>query len=126
MKAVGKRLWMKISSIRVMRLTAPARSSAGTARRASWGETAEVANPMSRYPAVKAHRSLWLPPWENVWCMVTLEDGTYGLGQTSHGRAVAAVIDDHLGPQLVGQDALAGEALARMLFLLPKPYGSTC
>ena len=108
-----------------MKLIRPLRASAATARRESWAATAEVANPMSRYPAVKAHRSLWTPPWGDVWCLVTLEDGTQGLGQTSHGRAVAAVIDDHLGPQLVGQDVLAGERLADMLFRLTKPYGST-
>jgi len=116
---------MKITSIRAMRLTTPDRPSARAPRRASWAEKAEVANPMSRYPAVKAHRSLWSPRWENVWCVITLEDGTYGLGQGSHGRPVAAVIDDHLGPQLVGQDAMAGETVADMLFRLTKPYGST-
>jgi len=87
---------VKITSVRAMRLTIPPRSSSAATRRASWTETAEVANPMSRYPAVKAHRSLWTPHWENVWCMVTLDDGTWGLGQTSNGRPVAAVIDDHL------------------------------
>ncbi len=71
---------------------------------------------MSRYPQVKAHRSLWLPKWENVWCKVTLEDGTWGIGQTGHDRAVAAVVEDHLAPQLVGQDCLATEKIAGMMF----------
>ena len=65
-------------------------------RRPSWSEEAEVANPMSRYPKVKQHRSQWLPGWSAVWCKVSLEDGTWGVGCTGHGRAVAAVIDDHL------------------------------
>ena len=60
-----------------------------------------------------------------MWCKVTLEDGTWGLGQTSNGRPVAAVIEDHLAPQLVGHDAMAGEKLADMMFRLTKPYGST-
>lgn len=115
---------MKIASIQAVRLTPPP-APAAPPRRPSWAQTAEVANPMSRYPAVKAHRSRWLPRWENVWCKVTLEDGTWGLGQTAHGRPVAAVIDDHLGPRLVGEDALAGEKLADLLFRLTKPYGST-
>lgn len=115
---------LPIVDIRAMRLTRPPRR-APTGRRAPWTATAEVANPMSRYPAVKAHRRLWLPAWEDVWCKVTLADGTWGLGQTAHGRAVAAVIDDHLGPRLIGQDALAGETLADMLARLTKPYGST-
>jgi L-rhamnonate dehydratase len=83
---------MKITEIRAVRLTVPPRQWGDRVQRRSWAETAEVANPMSGYPEVKAHRSLWLPNWPDVWCKVTLEDGTWGLGQTSHGRAVAAVI----------------------------------
>src|SRR5215217_1745327 len=116
---------MKITDIRAVRLNRPARPPVSAGRRPSWWTTDEVANPMSRYPKVKAHRSLWLPNWPDVWCKVTLEDGTWGLGQTSHGRAVAAVIDDHLGPRLVGQDAMASERLADVMFRLTKPYGST-
>ncbi len=94
-------------------------------RRPGWAEEAEVANPMSRYPHVKRHRSMWLPKeWGAVWCKVTLEDGTWGLGSTAHGRPVAAVIEDHLAPQLIGQDCMAGEKLADMMFRLTKPYGT--
>ena len=116
---------MKITDIRAMRLTVPPHELRTPARRDSWWKTAEVANPMSRYPKVKAHRDLWLPKWEGCWCKVTLEDGTWGIGQTSNGRVSAAVIDDHLAPQLIGEDVLAGEKLADMLFRLTKPYGST-
>lgn len=116
---------MKITEICAMRLTTPPHEFKTKPRRHSWAEDAEVANPMSRYPKVKRHRNLWTPKWENVWCKVTAEDGTWGMGMTSHGRPVAAVIDDHLGPQLVGEDLFAGEKLADMLFRLTKPYGST-
>ncbi len=116
---------MKITEIRAMRLNTPVREYQTEARRLSWWEEAEVANPMARYPKVKAHRSLWLPQWETVWCKVTAEDGTWGIGSTSHGRPVAAVIDDHLAPQLVGEDCLATEKLSDMMFRLTKPYGST-
>jgi L-rhamnonate dehydratase len=37
---------------------------------------------------------------------------------------VAAVIDDHLAPQLLGQNVMAGEKLADMMFRLTKPYGT--
>jgi len=116
---------MKITEIRAMRLNTPAHEHQTQARRPSWWEEAEVANPMSRYPKVKTHRNLWLPQWEGVWCKVTAEDGTWGIGSTSHGRPVAAVIDDHLAPQLVGEDCLATEKLSDMMFRLTKPYGST-
>ena len=123
---------MKIARIEAMRLNVPpeitqcyAEAARAKARRPGWYEEAEVANPMSRYPKVKRHRSLWTPRWEAVWCKVTAEDGTWGLGNTGHGRPVAAVIEDHLAPQLVGEDALATEKLADMMFRLTKPYGST-
>ena len=116
---------MKITEIRAMRLSVPQRELKTAPRRQSWAADAEVANPMSRYPKVKAHRSLWLPKWEGVWCKVTAEDGTSGLGYTGHGRPVAAVIDDHLAPQLIGEDCLAIEKLADMMFRMTKPYGST-
>ncbi len=117
---------MKITDIRAMRCTPPARaeSAATPPRRPSWHYTAEVANPMSGYPQLKAHRSLWLPSMEEVWCRVTLEDGTVGLGQTIHGRMVAAVIDDHLGPRLTGANCLEVETLSDMLQRLTKPYGT--
>ena len=114
---------MKITEIRAMRLTMPVRASATPARRAPWSAEAEVANPMSRYPKVKRHRRLWLPPWEQVWCKVTLEDGTWGLGSTGYGRPVAAIIEDHFAPQLIGEDALAHDKLADMLWRLTTPYG---
>ena len=123
---------MRITTIEAMRLVVPpeitrrfAEAARVKARRPGWYEEAEVANPMSRYPKVKRHRSLWTPRWEAVWCKVTAEDGTWGLGNTGHGRPVAAMIEDHLAPQLVGEDALAGEKLADMMFRLTKPYGST-
>jgi L-rhamnonate dehydratase len=80
---------------------------------------------MSRYPRFKAHRSLWLPSMDEVWCRVTLEDGTWGLGQTLYGRMTASIIEDHLGPRLIGENALAGETLADMLVRLTRPYGAT-
>lgn len=117
---------MKIVEIRAMRLTMPRQEPTTPARRRSWAEEAEVANPMSRFPKVKRHRSLWLPQkWEEVWCKVTLEDGTWGLGSTSNGRVTAAIIDDHLAPNLVGEDIFATDRLADMLFRMTKPYGST-
>jgi len=116
---------MKIRSVEALRLTVPPQAAVTPPRREGWHVAAEVANPMSRYPKVKAHRSKWLPKWENVWCKVTAVDGTFGLGMTSNGRVAAAIIEDHLGPQLIGEECLATERIADMLFRMTKPYGST-
>ena len=63
--------------------------------------------------------------WPDVWCRITAEDGRFGIGQTSNGAPVAAVIEQHLAPQLIDQDARATETLADMMFRLTKPYGTT-
>ena len=115
---------MKITRIETLRLNVPHQASTAEPRRASWWETDEVANPMSVYPHVKRHRDLWRPKWPDVWVRVTAEDGRSGLGQTINGAAVAAVIEQHLGPQLLGQDAMATDTLADMMFRLTKPYGT--
>jgi len=115
---------VKITSIEAVRLNLPPRQPTAKAWREPWSVTAEVANPMSRYPEVKAHRSMWLPKWEQVWCRITLEDGTRGYGQTGNGRVSAAIIDDHLGPNLIGEDVEAKERLADKLFRLNAPYGA--
>ncbi len=116
---------MKITEIRAMRLNLPPAEKPSSSRRAGWPQEAEVANPMSRYLRFKRHRNLWTPKWGDLWCKATLEDGTWGLGHTGIGMAAAAVIDQHLGPLLVGEDCLASEKIADMLFRMTKPYGST-
>ncbi len=117
---------MKIKSIEAAQVNLPERRPSVAPRRESWSRSAEVANPMSGYPHVKRHRSQWTDTgWGRVWAKVTLEDGTWGLGSTVHGKPVAAIIDDHLAPQLVGQDGFAIERLADMMFRLTKFYGST-
>ena len=116
---------MRIKHIEAARVKLPPRQSSAEVRRPSWNDRDEVANPMSRYTHVKRHRDLWTKNgWGRVFAKVTLEDGSWGLGATSHGRPVAAVIDDHLAPQLIGQDGFAIERLADMMFRLTKPYGT--
>jgi len=116
---------MKIREVQAVRVNLPPRAPGSPPRRAGWAGEAEVANPMSRYPEVRRHRSLWLPKWESVFCRVTAEDGTWGLGMTGHGRPVAAVIEDHLAPNLAGEECLATERLYDRMLRLTKPYGST-
>ncbi len=117
---------MKIQSIRAVTVKLPPRQRSAEARRPAWQTTAEVANPMSRFPHVKRHRNQWTNTgWGRVFCQVTLEDGSWGLGSSMHGKPVAAIIDDHFAPQLVGQDGFAIERLADMMFRLSKFYGST-
>jgi L-rhamnonate dehydratase len=99
-----------------------------TARRAPWTEHAEVANPMSYYPRFKRLRSSWRPTWASVACLVTTEDGSWGLGMTRYGTPVAAIINEHLAPLLVGENCLQVERLWDMMQRMTSPYagGLSC
>ena len=116
---------MKIKSIETVKLNLPPRNGPTTTpRRPSWADSAEVANPMTKFSKYKRHRSSWMPPWGAVWVKATAEDGTWGIGQTAFGRPVAAVIDDHFSPMLVGENCFAVEKIWDMMFRMSKPYGS--
>lgn len=114
---------MKIKEIRVVKVDFPAREIKTPARRVPWSEHAEVANPMSRYPQVKRNRSLWLPKFDGAYVQVIAENGVSGLGPLWPARPLVPVIE-HFNWQLAGQDALANERIADMMFRLTKPYGT--
>jgi len=115
---------MNITDISIVRINQPAREERTAAWREGWYTEAEVANPMSRFPKVKRHRNLWRPQWSSAYVKATAEDGTWGLGMLWPLEPCAAVVE-HLAPHLVGEDALALDKLADMMFRLTKPYGST-
>jgi L-rhamnonate dehydratase len=115
---------MKIREIRCVRIQVPDGKPKATPTRPPWSDDAEVANPMSRFPRYKRHRSSWMPPWGSVWVQVIAEDGTYGLGLTSFGRPVATIIEDHFAPRLLGEECLAVEQCWDMMCRLSKPYGT--
>ena len=124
---------MKIKSIRAVNVCFPETSAKGrpsnvkykTARRSSWVESGPVANPMTRYPRYAAYRPSWYPTWDNFGCVVEAEDGTWGFSIANHGRPVAAIIDDYLGPRLVGENCMATEKCYDMLVRMGAPYGAT-
>ena len=123
---------MKIKSIRAVQVKLPEMGATvnpskvqyKTARRPSWVESGPVANPMTRYPRYAAYRPSWTPTWENFGCVVEAEDGTWGFAMANHGRPVAAIIDDHLGPRLVGESCLATEKCYDMMVRLGVSYGT--
>jgi L-rhamnonate dehydratase len=124
---------VKIKSIRAVSVGFPETSARAkpplvsyeTARRPSWVESGPVANPMTRYPRYAAYRPSWVPNWENAGCVVEAEDGTWGFAIANHGRPVAAIIDDYLGPRLVGESCLATEKCFDMMVRMGAPYGAT-
>jgi len=116
---------MKIKKVECVQLSLPSPSPhKSQKRRDAWTVNAEVANPMSRYPKYKRHRSSWQPRWGGTWVKVTAEDGTYGLGTTSAGFPVQSIIRDHFAYMLEGEDCLAREKIWDMMFRMSKPYGT--
>ena len=115
---------MKITKIECVKLDLPDGLKSTPSTEKCWFNSDEVANPMSRFPKVKAHRKLWLPKWDSLWCKVTLEDGSWGLGLTDVGNIAAPIIKEHLAPNLIGEDAIAIERISDMMFRLTKPYGT--
>ena len=116
---------MKIKEIVAFPVSFPQPAPDPRARRPAWSETAEVANPMSRYPRYKRIRRLWSPNWPPLACVVTAEDGTWGLGFTTHSGPVAPVINDHFARLLVDEECTATERLWDMMFRIASPYGSS-
>ncbi len=124
---------MKIKSIRAVNVSFPETSTKGssssvkykTARRPSWKESGPVANPMTRYPRYAAFRPSWTPTWKSFGCVVEAEDGTWGFSFANHGRPVAAIIDDYLGPRLIGENCTATEKCYDMMVRMGAPYGAT-
>lgn len=79
-------------------------------------------SPMARYPDFP--RSRWSAPWKRTACVVTAEDGTFGLGVTIHGGPVERIINDHFAPVLAGENAMATEKLWDVMQRISAPYGS--
>ena len=77
-------------------------------------------SPMARYPEVK--RGDWGAGWSRVACVVTAEDGTWGVGFTGQGAPVLSIINDHYAPMLVGQNCMATEKLWDLLRRASSPY----
>ncbi len=62
-------------------------------------------NPLGDDARYETSGERFRPPWDDVACVVTAEDGTWGLGMTSHAGPVVPLINDFLGPIVAGLDA---------------------
>ncbi len=113
---------MKIKDVRAVEidLSAGQSSRSGSYRR----EGREPASPMARYPAYKSRRSSWSPSWKQAACVVTAEDGAFGLGITSFATPVITIINDHFAPYLMNENCMATEKLFDMMSRMATPYGS--
>ena len=77
-------------------------------------------SPMERYPEFK--RGDWGNNWKRAACVVTAEDGTWGLGLTINSGPVMSLINDHYAPLLEGQNCMATEKLWDLMRRASSPY----
>lgn len=110
---------VKIRSIRAAIIDLPQRPT--TTPRVPRQETRGFISPMARYP--EFGRPDWTAAWKRVACVVTAEDGTWGLGVTLHAGPVERIINDHFAPLLTGQHCLATEKLWDVMNRAASPYG---
>lgn len=109
---------MKIKEIRAVAVDLTPQQK--TTPRVSKRETDGFISPMARYPEFK--RADWGSNWTRVACVVTAEDGTWGLGLTIHSGPVLSLINDHFAPLLVGQNCMANEKAWDLMRRASAPY----
>ena len=98
---------MKIKEIRAAAVNLTPQSK--TQPRVPKLDTGGFIRPMARYS--EFNRGDWGPHWTRAACVVTAEDGTWGLGLANHGGPVLSLINDHFAPLLVGQECMATEKI---------------
>ncbi|MCZ0941315.1 MAG: hypothetical protein OXJ55_21935, partial [Caldilineaceae bacterium] len=116
---------MKIKEIRAFEIAAEAQPQTKP-RTPSRADTIHMNRPMARYPRFpngEGHVSM--APWKRPAVLVTAEDGTQGFGISLYGSVVAPMINEHFGPNLVGENAMATEKLWDMMVRLSTAFSPT-
>jgi L-rhamnonate dehydratase len=111
---------VKIRSIRAAAIDLTPRPT--TTPRVPRRQVEGFVSPMARYPEFR--RADWTSRWTRTACVVTAEDGTWGLGISLHGGPVERVINDHFAPVLAGQNCMATEKLWDVMQRIAAPYGA--
>ena len=81
-------------------------------------------SPMDRYKYDIPERN-WQAEWTRTACIVTAEDGTWGLGITLASGPVCSIINDHFSEFLVGKDPMSTEKIWDMMRRASSPYGTS-
>lgn len=82
----------------------------------SW-DSAGMMHPLSHDSAFAGQSGRFEPSWDEVLCVVTASDGSFGVGMTCHAGPVVPIINDFYGPMIVGENAFAIERLWNMMAL---------
>ena len=115
---------MKIKSVRTLPIDITPRPT--TPPRAEPRHDPAFVSPTWRYPEFREAGRSRSPHarWTRLACIVTAEDGTWGLGLTIISGPVQRVIDDYLGPALIGKDCMATEKAWDLMNRLTAAFGT--
>lgn len=80
-------------------------------------------SPMARYENEFPNRN-WSEPWDRAACVVTADDGTWGVGFAPMSGPVLSIINDHFAPLLEGQSAMSIEKNWDLMRRTSSPYGA--
>ena len=80
-------------------------------------------SPMARYENEFPNRN-WSEPWDRAACVVTADDGTWGVGFAPMSGPVLSIINDHFAPLLEGQSAMSIEKNWDLMRRASSPYGA--
>lgn len=116
---------MKIKEIRAFEIRTEPQPQTQP-RTPSQGQTLHLNRPMSRYPRFpNSERHVSFSPWKRPAVIVTAEDGTWGFGLSLYGPPVTRIINEHLGPNLIGENVMATEKLWDMMVRLSSAFSPT-
>lgn len=118
---------MKIKDIRAVNIAFPPTNPKTKGSRPSWINTSERAVPINKYPEFSRKFNQPTPGSTvgDVWVQITAEDGTWGVGQCTFGTPVAALIDGHFAPLLIGRDCMAMEFLNDLMWRTIQRFGAS-
>ncbi|MDA8296711.1 MAG: mandelate racemase/muconate lactonizing enzyme family protein [Actinomycetota bacterium] len=114
----------RIAAIRAVNVRFPERKIVSEVRRANWNDYAPRGLPMNRYFPPDLPAKTPGIAGSAVWVQVVTEGGEWGLGRCSFGEPVAALVNQHFAPLLIGRDALATEMLNDIMWRSTKRHGS--
>ena len=106
---------MKVKEVRAAAIRNVAPFKRPDAAPPEWTLVSDGENPLSRHREFVGQRARFPDPWPDCVCIVTGEDGSFGVGMTAHSGPVAPIINDCFGPMLKGENALATERLWNMM-----------
>ncbi len=111
---------MKIKSIKA--ISVDLRPNPKTTPRVQKQEVPDWVSPTMMY--TEFSKSDFSAPWGRTACVVTAEDGTWGLGITINSAPVNSIINDQFAPILVGQNCMATEKAWDMMQRATSAYGN--